>query len=594
MLIVPRPKELILGQDSCNIHQFNHYKSSIPSEDLDTECQKYFGYKTQSNSYELCLELDKMKEEEYTLDISPTLVQIKAGSAKGAFYALQTLKQIKELDHIPCLKIHDFTSLEVRGIMLDISRSKVASVSTIKHLIDEFSLLKINHLELYVEGFSYGYPSFPEVLEDKNYLTIQEIQEIEAYANIHFIDLVPNENGFGHMTEWLKRPEYQELKECPEGFTIWGSHRPSSTLDVTNPKSFELVKKMYEDMLPYFKSKYFNMNFDEPYELGHGKSAELCQKIGEGRAYVNYFNQLASVVKGLGKTPFLWGDFLIRHPEELPNLDKDAMFIDWGYDRVYDFESHAKLLEQANVKFLCAPGTSTWSVVTCRFKDMQQSILHSSESARNHHALGLITTDWGDFGHLQYLPYSYLGFIDGAIASWDQENILDARRYLYTRLGPLADIIYDLSNYVELEGEYRSYGSRLFAPIQWAESAMLQPHPIEFYQSKISGYLIGEKEKQDLQDLFTSSKTKLQDLPDTLEKKEVETSIYLLETLLQLQNEFQKREQGLKGDFSLILNRLDSFKVLHKALWDARNIPAGYAKSSMRIDWLKEILNGLQ
>ena len=93
----------------------------------------------------------------------------------------------------------------------------------------------------------------------------------------HFIDLVPNENGFGHMQDWLLLEKFKHLSEVDDLFEMWGSKRTSATLDVTNPESIEFVKSLYDDFLPHSKSKYFNMNFDEPFELGHGKSKDLVE-----------------------------------------------------------------------------------------------------------------------------------------------------------------------------------------------------------------------------------------------------------------------------------------------------------------------------
>ena len=49
-----------------------------------------------------------------------------------------------------------------------------------------------------------------------------------------------------------------------------------------------LVTKMTDDLLPYFTSSGFNGNLDEPFELGKGRSKELCDRIGEGQVYLDY------------------------------------------------------------------------------------------------------------------------------------------------------------------------------------------------------------------------------------------------------------------------------------------------------------------
>ena len=51
--------------------------------------------------------------------------------------------------------------------------------------------------------------SFPNVLDEKNYITLDDYLEIEKYANEYYLDFVPNQNGFGHMADWLAKEEYK-------------------------------------------------------------------------------------------------------------------------------------------------------------------------------------------------------------------------------------------------------------------------------------------------------------------------------------------------------------------------------------------------
>lgn len=66
---------------------------------------------------------------------------------------------------------------------------------------------------------------------------------------------------------------------------------------------------MYEEMLPNRKSKYFNINFDEPMELGMGKTKELVEKEGLSNVYLDYLNLVLEEVKKYNKTPIMWGMF---------------------------------------------------------------------------------------------------------------------------------------------------------------------------------------------------------------------------------------------------------------------------------------------
>lgn len=591
-MLIPRPHEIkksgsilknkAIGkvENAFSPLLFRHYKDMILSDD------------SSQTILEIRQDLSIENEEEYHLIIQEDRIQIISKTEKAAFYGLVTLKQLQSEQIIETQDIKDKPDLEVRGLMLDISRAKVLKVSSIKKIIDLMAELKYNHLELYVEGFSYEYKNIKEALADKNYLTQEEYLEVEKYAIEKYIDFVPNQNGFGHMSDWLALDKFKELAECPDGFEIWGSKRPPSTLDPTNPKSFELVKQMYEEMIPFTKSKYFNMNFDEPYELGHGKSKQECLKTSTEDVYIEYLEKLANVVRKYNKTPMIWGDVLVKHPDKISKLSKDIVFIDWGYNKAYDFVNHAKMLEELKVKYLLAPGTSTWSSITGRFIDMKETIENSTCSSKKYHGLGILLTDWGDMGHLQYLPSSYLGFIYGAMLSWSSGTIEDAEKYLAIILNDetLAKVIVELSHYHELEGEYRDYGTRLFASIMWAEHGRRQDDKVNFFLNRMKSNIISYEAVQKLHDLFIQEKNKLQNAKECLEKDEIKNAILLLETLLDINERLHSYLDNCIVNFDEPIKNLEKYLENHKKLWLARNIKEGYAFSANRINWLIEML----
>lgn len=532
-----------------------------------------------------------MLEEAYEIKVSKAGIDVLASTPKGCFYAIQTLKQLIVDGKVPCCFIKDFPDLKVRGAMLDISRSKVPTVETLKNVFDILANLKFNHVELYVEGFSYEYKSFPNVLVDKNYLTQDEYKVLEAYAFENFLDFVPNQNGFGHMGDWLALDEYKHLAECEEGFTIWGAWRKTTTLNPLDESSIKHVEKMYGDMLPYTKSKYFNMNFDEPYELGHGKSKVKTDLSTVEDVYIEYMHKLAKVVRSYNKIPMIWGDVVIKHPDAISKIDDDIILIDWGYTKTYPFEPHAKMLNEQKRKFMLAGGTSTWGVITCRYQDMYESIKNSCINAYKYGGLGTLTTDWGDIGHLQYLPNTYLGLIHASLFNWnqsisDEEHDIAFNYYLEKLVGSvIKDVLLKLSKYTELEGDYRDYGSRLFYHILWAEHAQNNSSPVEFFDTKMKYNFLSEESTKKLLDLFNEVYDQLINL-ESLEAKELLNSVNLLKTLL----EINKKLQSNNSNFEEEIKALEDFEAHHLVLWNARNKETGFKFSINRIKWLKQIL----
>src|SRR5206468_6860251 len=92
----------------------------------------------------------------------------------------------------------------------------------------------------------------------------------------------------------------------------------------------------------------------------------------------------------------------------------------------YPCDARAATLARAGRSFYVCPGTSSWLTILGRVANMRGTCLAAAEAAVAHGGAGYLNTDWGDLGHLQYLPVSEPGFAYGAAVSW----CLDANRDL--------------------------------------------------------------------------------------------------------------------------------------------------------------------
>ena len=104
----------------------------------------------------------------------------------------------------------------VRSYMLDISRDKVPTMGTLKQLVDILARFDYNQFQLYTEH-TFAYTAHKAVWEKASPLTPEEIRELDLYCVMHGIELVPNQNCFGHMERWLTKPDYNHLAELPKG-----------------------------------------------------------------------------------------------------------------------------------------------------------------------------------------------------------------------------------------------------------------------------------------------------------------------------------------------------------------------------------------
>jgi hypothetical protein len=215
---------------------------------------------------------------------------------------------------------------------------------------------------------------------------------------------------------------------------------------------------MTGDLLPDFTSSFFNVNLDEPFELGKGKTKELCKTKGEGRVYLDYALKIHNLVTSKNKKMLMWGDVVLRHPELLPDIPKDITLLDWGYESSYPYERHCKMLQSTGLHYMVCPGTNSWTSITGRTDNMLATTENAATNGFRYGASGMIMTDWGDMGHWQYLPVSYAGYTVGASLSWNSSSrkVLNLNNFLNAYVfrdgnSFMGDIALDLGRYCRFE-----------------------------------------------------------------------------------------------------------------------------------------------
>lgn len=406
----------------------------------------------------------------YRLAIGRDGVRVDFGDEAGAHYAAMSLRQLRRVARVlPCGTIEDWPDFATRGVMIDISRDKVPRMETLRRLVDELSEWKVNRLELYTEH-TFAFRNHREVWQYADPMTAEEVRELDGYCRARFVELVPNQNCFGHLARWLKHPRYRDLAEAPEGHTAWGAWRnyPFS-LNPLDPRSIGLVEELLAELLPNFSSGNVNVGCDETVDLGQGRSKSECERIGKGRVYLDFLLKIYGLTKRFRRRMHFWGDIILHHPELIPELPKDAVAMVWGYEADHPFAKECAAFAESGLPFLVCPGTSSWNAVTGRTENMLGNIRAAVQSALACGASGVVTTDWGDNGHWQPLAFSYPGFAAGAAFSWCQTSNgdeglaaqLDAHVFCDSS-GVAGGAVLELGNVYRKLSSQRANGSHLF------------------------------------------------------------------------------------------------------------------------------------
>ena len=203
-----------------------------------------------------------------------------SGKHRDCAPPIATLRQLLHQygRQLPCLKIRDWPDFARRGVMLDISRGRVPKLETLLDLAEHLADFKINELQLYTEH-TFAYRRYKSVWQSWGALTGAEIRQLDARCRELGIDLVPNQNSFGHLRYFLERPRLKKLAEVSKPYEDAGGEflRRPTTLAPNHPGTLPFLRGLYDELLPNFSSRFFNVGCDETWDLGRGQSKKLCE-----------------------------------------------------------------------------------------------------------------------------------------------------------------------------------------------------------------------------------------------------------------------------------------------------------------------------
>ncbi|HEU6448215.1 MAG TPA: family 20 glycosylhydrolase [Verrucomicrobiae bacterium] len=384
--------------------------------------------------------------ESYLLAVSKDGIEIHFREAAGLRAASATLRQLlREYGRkLPCVKIRDWPDFFRRGVMLDISRGRVPKLETLLDLAEKLADFKINELQLYTEH-TFAYRKFRSVWQSWGALTPKEIQILDARCRELGIDLVPNQNSFGHLREFLADPKLNSLAEISGPYEDSSGEfvRRPTTLAPGRPDSVKFLRGLYDELLPNFSSRFFNVGCDETWDLGRGQSKKICERFGKGRVYLDFLKKIQREVSLRGRTMMFWGDIILKYPKLIPELARSGrskpaqtgqnglasaaaniIALNWGYEANHPFEKETARFARAKIPFYVCPGTSTWQTLVGKHDNALANLTAAAKAGKKFRAIGYLITDWGDGGHPNPLAVSWPMFAAGAALAWNSKRFV--------------------------------------------------------------------------------------------------------------------------------------------------------------------------
>ncbi len=440
MHLLPQPQKITSGEGFyrlCYSHRIT-MDTSCPPESYDSalalsqEVEEATGFRLMVDRRSgkahagIHLHIDPAlgNAEGYALTVDADGVRIAGGSAAGLHYGIQTLRQIirQEGCVLPWVTIEDHPALPARGLFYDVTRGRIPTMAFLKGLAEKCSHYKLNQLHLYIEH-CFLFDGLGEVWRDDTPLTAGDILELDAYCRRLHVELVPSVVSLGHLYKVLRTKAYSHLAELPEADGApfsFHNRMAHHTLDVCQEESLRLVFQLFDEYAALFTSRRFNLNGDEPFDLGRGRGQARAQEIGAHQMYVDWIGKVCAHIAQKGLQPMFWGDVILAEPETIRQLPADLICMNWDYD-IFPGKDHAAKLEAAGANQYLCPGAQGWNQFINFFHEAYLNIRKMAQLAHDHHAQGLLVTEWGDYGHVQDPESSLPGILYAAAMGWNRE-----------------------------------------------------------------------------------------------------------------------------------------------------------------------------
>ena len=317
------------------------------------------------------------------------------------------------------------------GVMLDCSRNGVMKVEQAKRFIDYLEKIGYNTLELYTED-TYEIKGEPFFGYMRGRYSATEIKEIDAYAKLHGIELVPCVQTLAHFTTMVRHEEYRSIVDV------------NDILLVDEPKTYQFIDKIFATLSQTFSSRLVNIGMDEAHMLGLGKYLEKNGYRDRFEIFLRHLYKVVEIAEKYGFKVHMWSDMFfrlanngdpygknIKFPKSVvEKIPKNIELVYWDYYH-YDKIDYDTMLD--TYKYINRPVWFCGSVWTCGsflpiWHKVVETMKPALQSVYEKDVQNILFAAWGDGGHecsyFAALPLLYV-LRQYAEGNFDEQKIND-------------------------------------------------------------------------------------------------------------------------------------------------------------------------
>ena len=278
-------------------------------------------------------------------------------------------------------------------VMLDMSRNGPLKVETIKHFADIAKKMGYNAVGLYMEDV-YEIDGEPYFGHLRGRYSKAELKEVNSYLKSIDMVAIPYIQTLAHIGSIFQWSEYSPLRDIRD------------ILLIDEPKTYELIEKMFATMRECFDTDQINIGMDEAGQVGLGN---YLRKHGykENRVELLYHHlqKVLEIAKKYNFKPTMWADLFFSLPTNGKDLKefipKDVTLCYWNYytENEDHYDKTLKKHKALTGKVSFAGGAWTWSGFAPQNERSLRSMEKALSACRTNEIDNVVITMWGDDGN---------------------------------------------------------------------------------------------------------------------------------------------------------------------------------------------------
>ncbi len=383
--------------------------------------------------------------------------------------------------------VQETPCFETLGIMLDVSRNGVLKPQALKGIFEKMALMGIDLAMMYTED-TYEIPEQPYFGWMRGRYSIEELRELDDYADCLGIELCPCIQTLGHLNRALHWPSLAHLRDNEE------------VILADEEQTYVFLEQAIRAAVKPYRSKRIHIGMDEAHGIGLGAHLARFGYEDPHAIIRRHLNRVCKITDKLGLDVMMWSDMYFRpdsptngyydsgEPSEksIAAVNPNVTLVYWDYyhEKKEEYDEMLRKHRLLGAPAAFAGGIWVWAGPAPDYEKTIASVIPGLESARDANVPLVLATAWGDNGAEANFQTALLGmqlFAEFDYTGCYEESALERRFAVCT--GGNARVFARLSAFNTVPG--MRHGA--MRPVNAAKFMLYQDPLVQLFEADTQG-----------------------------------------------------------------------------------------------------------